>query len=135
MTLHVTITTPERVLVDTEAQEVIIPTTVGVVSILPGHTELVSQVKEGIVTVLINGREEHFAIAGGFLTVNQKQVDLLADFGVSGKDRSEIEVEEARKRAEKAMQEHRTDEDFALAESEFKRTMLELQAIRRHKNI
>ncbi len=133
MTLHLTITTPDSVLIDDEVQEITIPTTSGEVTILPGHAELVSELSDGEVTVTRNGKQDHIALIGGFLQVNPKEVTILANYASHGKDLTLIEIEEAKKRAEKAMQEHASKEDFAIAEAAFKKAILELKVARKQK--
>ena len=63
-----------------------------------------------------------------------KEVRILADYAISGKDISVAQAEDAKKRAEKAMKEKTNDRDFAIAELEFKRAILELKAASRKRN-
>ncbi|MGH7245344.1 MAG: ATP synthase F1 subunit epsilon [Candidatus Levyibacteriota bacterium] len=133
MTLHVQVVTPENVLLDEEAQEIIVPTTTGEITILPHHMNLLTELAPGELFIKVNGRTEHIVVVGGFLEVTEKSVRILADYAVHGKDISVAKAEEAKARAEKAMKEKVSEKDFALAEAEFRRAILELKAARRVK--
>ncbi len=80
------------------------------------------------------GHTDHIALMGGFLEAGSKEVSILAKYASHGKELTVIEIEEAKKRAEKAMQEHASAEDFAIAESEFKKAILELKVARKYKS-
>ena len=131
--MHIQITTPEKIVLSEEVDSVTIPTTTGEITILPHHIPLVSQIAPGILMMKKNGREEDFVLQGGFLQVTEKEILILADYAVAGKDVSVAQAEDAKKRAEKAMKEKANDRDFALAEVEFKRAILELKAASRKK--
>ncbi len=125
--LHLTLTTPEKVLIDTEIDEIVVPTTTGELSILPHHVPLVTQIAPGILTIKSHGKEESLAIDGGFLQVTEKEIRILADFAVHAREASSIKAEEARKAAEKAMKERKSDVNFAEAEAQLRRALLELK--------
>jgi len=134
MPLHITVVTPEKTLLETDAQEIIIPTKTGEIAVLPGHVSLFTQLSEGEIVIKEGNKEERMIAVGGFLEVSHDKVTVLADYAVHGKDISAVKAEEAKKRAEKAMKEKRSAEDFAVAEAEFRRAILELKvASRTHK--
>lgn len=132
--LHFQVITPEKTLIDTDVDEAIIPTTTGELTILPHHVPLLTQVAPGIVTIKTHGKEETFAIDGGFIEITEKSVTILADFATSARDVSAAKAEEAKKAAEKAMKEKRSDVDFAGVEAEFRRALLELKLSQRNRN-
>lgn len=133
MSLHLIIVTPEKTVVDDDIDELIVPTTTGELTILPHHVPLVTQIASGVINIKKNGREEIFAVDGGFLQVGEKEIIVLADYAASGKDISAIKAEEAKKAAERAMKEKKSDVDFAQAEAEFRRAILELKIAGLHK--
>jgi F-type H+-transporting ATPase subunit epsilon len=77
--LKLEIVTPERKIVDTEADSVTIPTASGETGILPNHAPLISALKPGILAYTSRGTTEKIAIAGGFVEVNRDKVSVLAD--------------------------------------------------------
>ncbi len=133
--LHVQVVTPEKTLVDTEADEIIVPTSTGELAILPQHVALVTEVAPGVLTIKTKGKEETMAIDGGFVQVTDSLVRILADYAVTGSDISATKAQEAKDRAEKAMKEKKNDVEFAEAQAEFRKAILELKLagrIKRH---
>lgn len=141
MTLHIQIITPEKELLSEDIDEVIVPTSSGELTILPHHVPLLVQIMPGELTIKKSGKSEHLAIVGGFLEVHPASggtpttATILADYAIHGKDISEAEAKLAKERAEKAMKEKKSDVDFAMAEAEFQRAILELKVAHRQKAV
>jgi F-type H+-transporting ATPase subunit epsilon len=134
MALHITIVTPEKTILESDGSEIIIPTVKGEIAVLPGHVALFTQLAEGEIVIKQGSKEERMVAVGGFVEISKDKVTVLADYAVHGKDISAVKAEEAKKRAEKAMKEKKSAEDFAIAEAEFRRAILELKvANRTHK--
>lgn len=94
-TLQVELVTVERKLWSGEARIVLARTTEGELGVLPGHTPLLGQLAEGgVVTVRTESGEDVIVAAhGGFLSVTERGVSILAEAAeISG----EIDVERAR---------------------------------------
>lgn len=134
MTLHIEVITPEKVVYEGEIDEVVVPTTTGQIGILPNHASLLSRVASGELIIKQHGREHLLAVHGGFLEVGENKVTILADYAVRSEDIETAKVLEAKKRAEKLMQEKSNDRDFAQAESELRRALLELKVAERRKS-
>lgn len=133
MPLHLTVVTPERELLSEEVDELIVPTTNGELTILPEHTELLAQLTPGELVIKSKNKTDHLVVVGGFLEVGKDNVTVLADYAIHGKDISEAAAQQAKDRAEKAMKEKAGDIDFATAEAEFRRAILELKVAKRQK--
>ncbi len=134
MTLHIKVATPEKEILSEEVDEIVVPTTTGELSILPEHVALLTQLTPGEMQIKKGNKIEHLVVEGGFLEVGNNTVTVLADYAVFGKDISESEAQKAKERAEKAMKEKKSDVDFAMAEAEFRRAILELKVAKRTKH-
>ena len=77
--LKLEIVTPEKKVVETDADSVTVPTASGEAGILPNHAPLISALKPGILEFTNRGASERIAIAGGFVEVNHDKVTVLAD--------------------------------------------------------
>ena len=79
-TLHIEIATPEKLVVDQQADYAEIPGKDGYMGILPGHAALLSELGHGKLT-LTTGRQEteSFTITGGYVEVRDNHVRVLAD--------------------------------------------------------
>ena len=74
-----------------------------------------------------------FAITGGFLEVLNSHVNVLADYAIHADDIEIAKVEEAKERAQKAMKEKTTEEDFRVANAELAKSLLQLKVAHKRK--
>ena len=91
--LKLEIVTPERRVVDTEADSVTVPTASGEAGILTSHAPLISALKPGVLSYAASGRTERLAVAGGFIEVSEDRVAVLTDAAESAE---EIDIDAAR---------------------------------------
>jgi F-type H+-transporting ATPase subunit epsilon len=94
------IVTPERRLVDVEADSVTVPTVRGEIGLLKSHAPMISAIKPGILAYTIKGERERFVVSGGFVEVSSDKVSVLADIAEPS---SEIDAKNAQ--SEKAVAE------------------------------
>jgi len=78
-TLHIEIATPEKLVVDQQADYAEIPGKSGYMGILPGHAALLSELGEGKLTLTTGSQTESFTIAGGYVEIRDNHVRVLAD--------------------------------------------------------
>ncbi|MFY9909727.1 MAG: F0F1 ATP synthase subunit epsilon [Candidatus Sulfotelmatobacter sp.] len=100
-TFQLEIVTPEKKVLDTQAEEVQIPGKNGYLGILPGHAPLITELAVGEIKFHAGGEEQRLAVAWGFAEVLPDKVTVLAE---SAERPSEIDVERARKAKERAEQ-------------------------------
>ncbi|MCF6505952.1 F0F1 ATP synthase subunit epsilon [Blastococcus sp. MG754426] len=100
-TLQVELVAVERKIWSGEATSVIARTTEGELGVLPGHAPLLGQLAEGGVVTIRTETGEDMVIAahGGFLSVTEKGVSILAE---TAEISSEIDVERAREALRRA---------------------------------
>ena len=86
--LHVELVSVEREIWAGEAREVIARTTEGELGILPGHAPLLGQLAEGgtVRVLLAGGGETVAAVHGGFLSVTEQGVTVLAEIAEMAED-------------------------------------------------
>lgn len=53
----------------------------GSIGILPGHIPILAQLPAGQVKIVTGGQDRTFRIDGGFLTVKEDKVIILAELG------------------------------------------------------
>jgi len=92
MPIQCDIITQERIVFSGQVDSVNLPGVEGRMGILPHHSPLLTMLDFGEVTVRTAGREEYFAIGGGFVEVQPDHVTILAD---SAEQADEIDVERA----------------------------------------
>jgi F-type H+-transporting ATPase subunit epsilon len=132
-TIHVDVVSAEENIFSGEAKFVALPGEAGELGILPQHTPLITRIKPGAVRIerADNGQEEFVFVAGGILEVQPHCVTVLADTAIRGHDLDEAKANEAKKLAEEAMKNAKSDIDFARAQSEFAVMAAQLAAIQK----
>jgi len=132
-TIHVDVVSAETSIFSGEARFVALPGENGELGILPRHTPLITRIKPGAVRIeKADGSGEEFVfVAGGILEVQPGSVTVLADTAIRGHDLDEAKASEAKKQAEEAMRNAKTDIDLAAAQSEFATMAAQLAAIQK----
>jgi F-type H+-transporting ATPase subunit epsilon len=132
-TIHVDVVSAEESIFSGEAKFVALPGENGELGILPRHTPLITRIRPGAVRIdKADGSGEEFVfVAGGILEVQPGVVTVLADTAIRGKDLDEAKATEAKKLAEEAMRNAKSDIDLAAAQSEFAEMAAQLLAIQK----
>lgn len=133
MTLHLEIVTPTQVLYSEDVDEVIAPTVQGVIAILPNHVGLLTKLKEGELLIKKGGKTEPYAVLGGFMEVKENNVNIIAEYAIHAENIEVAKAQEAHDRAKKTMEERKGREDFALAEGELRKSILELKVAKKYR--
>jgi F-type H+-transporting ATPase subunit epsilon len=115
-TVHVELVSVERLLWSGDATMVIARTTEGELGVLPGHAPLLGELAPGgVVRIQQEGGEElTFAVHGGFLSVTEDGVSILAEIAEQA---DEIDVGRAQQALERARAAGEDDDEAAAAAS------------------
>ena len=131
-TIHVDVVSAEESIFSGEAKFVALPGELGELGIYPRHTPLITRIKAGSVRIeMADGSEEFVFVAGGILEVQPTTVTVLADTAIRGHDLDEAKAVEAKKLAEEAMKNAKSDIDFAAAQGEFAAMAAQIAAIQK----
>ena len=132
-TIHVDVVSAEASIFSGEAKFVTLPGELGELGIYPRHTPLITRIKPGAVRIVRadNDEEEFVFVAGGILEVQPTTVTVLADTAIRGHDLDEAKALEAKKLAEEAMKNAKSDIDFAAAQGEFAAMAAQIAAIQK----
>jgi F-type H+-transporting ATPase subunit epsilon len=80
MTFHFDLVSPEKLLFSGEVDQVDVPGTEGDFGVLAGHAPMVSALRPGIMTVIVNGQAQRMVVLGGFAEVSAEgTLTVLAD--------------------------------------------------------
>ena len=134
-TLQVDVVSAEGSIFSGEAQFVALPGEGGELGILPRHTPLITRIKPGAVRIqrADSDEEEFVFVAGGILEVQPGSVTVLADTAIRGKDLDEAKATEAKRLAEDAMKNAKSDIDFAKAQGEFAAMAAQIAMLRKYR--
>ena len=121
MTFRVALVVPDRELWSGEAGTVIAKTTEGDIGVLTGHSPLFGILAEGsLVEIITEETTVKAAVSGGFLSVADNQVSILAAQARLGQ---EVDKEEARRELDTVLSEASTGPEEP-AEAKYARALL-----------
>lgn len=132
MPLKVDIVTAERLVYSEEdVDEVIAPGSEGELAVLPMHAPLLTMIKPGVMRIIKGGEDIDMAITGGFLEVRDDRVTILAGAAERAEEIDIVRAEEARRRAERLLEERTAEVDLARAAASLQRALIRLKAAER----
>ncbi len=127
MNFALKIITPEKTVFEDTAEEVVLSTENGEITILPNHVGLLSRLVPGELIFKKGDKTKSIALTGGLLEVASNNVTVLTDYAVRAEDIVVARAMEAQKRAEKLMREKSSEKDFRIAEGELRKALLEIK--------
>ena len=103
MALQLTVVTPERRVLESEADEIELPGARGYLGILPGHAPLITLLGTGVLTVRKGGSATALAVSSGLAEVSADHVSVLADSAEAASEIDAATAERDRAKAEEEM--------------------------------
>lgn len=135
MSIKFKIATPERLVLETEADSISLPTSLGEITVLPNHLPLVANLAPGELIIRRGGETQHLAVAGGFVQVGKgNEVTVLADHAERAEEIDVARAEEAKARAAKLQVEAKDDRQFADAAANLAKHLARLRVARRRRS-
>ena len=121
MTLTLRVLAPDQSVFDDTADEIILPSTTGLLGVLPGHISMVTAIDSGVLRVLKNGNWDSIALTGGFAEVESNEVTVLVNKAEMGKNidsiKAEAELEQAKNQLSQAEDKKNTTEKIKAQET------------------
>lgn len=131
--LHLKIVTPEKQIFDEPVDMVTLTSAEGELGILPNHANLMAKLQPGELRIKNKGKEQVLATGDGFVQVNNNTLTILTDLAVDEGDIDEKAVEDARKRAQTALEQKLSDEEYAETLAILEKSLAQLRVKRRHR--
>ncbi len=132
--------TLDGVKVDDDVYEVLIPTSDGVIAVMPGHERIVTLAVNGVISIRdkkgdSDDQMEHFATYGGMVEVSPTRIRILVDEADTADDIIEEEARAALDRATKLRESVRDLAELEKAKAEIDRhaVRLKVAGLRRRK--
>jgi len=94
--LHLKIITPKKLVYEEEVNAVIVPTVAGEITILPKHADLLSLLKEGVITIKKEKEMEYLSVGGGYLETDGKTIHILVSRAYGQDEINEDRTKEAK---------------------------------------
>lgn len=133
--MQLKVITPEKVIFDDQADELILPTINGEIAVLPQHVDLLTQIAPGEMIIKAKGKNHHVAVTGGFLQIDKGSLSVLAEYAIRSDEIDAKKAQEAQKRAEEILKnvDKVGERDFAIAQMDIRRAVLELKVARKRR--
>ena len=131
--LHLKVVTPEKLLIDEEVSQVNVSTSGGQLCILPHHINLMAKLLPGELIIKKGGKVDTLAIGDGFIQVADNILTVMTDLATYAQDIDEKAVEEAKKRAEQALGETISNDEYAETFANLQKSLAQLKVKRRHR--
>ena len=131
-TMHLDVVSAEESVFSGVVHELIAPGAMGDLGIMPQHSQLISTLKSGELRYKTNEGEASLFVAGGIMEVQPSIVTVLADTIVRAEDLDEKAAEDARQRAEDALNGKDPDDmDYETVKAELDAAKAQLEMIHR----
>lgn len=132
-TFQLEIVTPEKLIVNTVADEAEMPGRTGCLGILPGHAPLITELAIGEISYRQNGVYNYVAVAWGFAEVLPEKVTILAQTAETAAEIDLKRAEQARDRAEQRLKKNDPGTDLDRANRALDRANARVEvAAKRH---
>jgi len=102
-TIQLEVVTPERQVVDEQAEYIEIPALTGYIGVLPGHAPLIAELAVGEINYRTGSAGKRLAVAWGFAEVLAHKVTILAETAERAEEIDVSRAEAAKQRAEDAL--------------------------------
>lgn len=115
--VHFELVSPERLLFSANVGEIVIPGTEGDFAVLPGHSNLISTVRPGVIQILADGNavSERIFVEGGFAEVNAAGCTVLAERAQNVADIDRLAADQALADAREDVADAKNDVERAAA--------------------
>ena len=120
---HLEIVTPDGAAFVGEVESLLVRTDDGDVEILRGHTDYLASVGTGRARITVDGKERLASCSGGFLTVHNGEVKLVAITFEFAEDIDLARAKAAKENAEAALADAKDERAVSLAKAKLSRAM------------
>jgi len=131
--LHLKIVTPEKIEIDESVDMVTLTSADGEIGVLPNHAALMAKLEPGELKIKRGTKIDIFATGDGFIQITDNTLTILTDLAVNESDIDEKAVEDAKKRAETALEQKLSDEEYAETLAILEKSLAQLKVKRRHR--
>ena len=129
--IHIKVITPKKLAFEKDVESVTVPAVAGELTILHHHADLLSLLKEGVVTFRSEKEEEYLSIGGGYLETDGKSIHILVSRAFGQDEINEEMTEQAMENAQKVLQETKDKAERSEAMGLLRRSIFDLKLLRK----
>lgn len=124
--------TPEKEIYNDLVDEIVISTSTGEIAVLAHHTNLLTKIIPGELRIKKNNKEQVMVVGVGMLQMSNNSLSILTDLAQHPEEIDLKVVEEAKKRAEQALEQKLGDEEYATAYVSLQKSLAQIKVKHRH---
>jgi len=121
--LKLIIIQPQKIFLETEFDDIIIPGKDGDFGVFIGHTPFISVIRPGVMEIYNEKEVTKYALHDGYVTVENNEVTILCEIIERADEIDKTRAEAAKERAEIRVKSNQSDIDFRRAENALKRAV------------
>nr|NP_777419.1 ATP synthase CF1 epsilon subunit [Anthoceros angustus]Q31793.2 RecName: Full=ATP synthase epsilon chain, chloroplastic; AltName: Full=ATP synthase F1 sector epsilon subunit; AltName: Full=F-ATPase epsilon subunit [Anthoceros angustus]BAC55355.1 ATPase epsilon subunit [Anthoceros angustus]BAC55450.1 ATPase epsilon subunit [Anthoceros angustus] len=129
MTLNLRVMAPNRIVWNSEVEEIVLSTNSGQIGVLPNHAPLLTALDIGIIKIRLNGEWSTMALMGGFAMIDNNGMTILVNEAEKATEINPQEARENYKMAQKDLAKAEGGKQKIEANLAFKRAKARLEAI------
>lgn len=123
------IITPKKLVFEGDVDSVTVPTVEGEITVLQKHANLLSLLKEGVVTIKKSNVNDYLSIGGGYIQTNGKTIHLLVSRAYGQEELNEERLKEAIKSAQSIVKNTKDKQEREAALSNIRRSLLDMKLL------
>ena len=112
---HFELVSPERLIFSGEVEQVVVPGSEGVFTVLANHAPMMSTIRPGVIEVTTSGAANKLFVRGGFADVSPKGLTILAEQAVPLAELDSAKIDAELRAAEEDLEDASTDATRAAA--------------------
>jgi F-type H+-transporting ATPase subunit epsilon len=93
--LKIEVLSPDGVIFNGEVISVSLPTFNGVITILPGHVNLITKLDSGEIIIESIKNKKKISISGGFVEIVQNNITVIAEFAIQSSETNKQKINQA----------------------------------------
>lgn len=133
MPLHLSVITPKKVVLEEDVDQVTAPSAEGEITVLPKHSNLFAQLREGIITVKTKNKEDSIAIGAGYLQTDGTKIRILVSRAYGQDEIDEKLTEKARSDAQAILAKSKDVNERRDATALLRRSTVDLKLLKRRR--
>ena len=126
-TFKIKVVTYEELVLQQEADFVLVRTTEGDMGILPNHAPFIAELSTGEMKIRLGNKEEKYFVSEGLIEISNNVVTIIASEAIPA---DQLDVERARKEVERLkakLDKVKEDKDILLAERNLQKALMKVQ--------
>jgi F-type H+-transporting ATPase subunit epsilon len=125
---NIEILSPEGIVFKGETSSVSFPTTRGIITVLSGHTNLVTKLNSGTITIEATNGTKKIAISSGFIEIVNNNVNVVVEFAAHSDEISKQKIKQAISHAKNMKTKRKEFVNIHVIESQLKKSTFDLKS-------